>query len=128
MEAGNAIACGVRKALPESEVIVVPVADGGEGTTEALCGALSGEILRVKVRGPLGESVVTEYAIAEGGTAIIEMSQASGLPLISKEERNPLLTSTFGTGEMILDAIRRGCRKFLVGPRISFSGQGRTAS
>ena len=74
MEAGNAIACGVRKALPESEVIVVPVADGGEGTTEALCGALSGEILRVKVRGPLGESVVTEYAIAEGGTAIIEMS------------------------------------------------------
>ena len=126
MEAGNAIACGVRKALPESEAIVVPVADGGEGTTEALCGALSGEILRVKVRGPLGESVVTEYAIAEGGTAIIEMSQASGLPLISKEERNPLLTSTFGTGEMILDAIRRGCRKFLVGIGGSATNDGGT--
>jgi glycerate kinase len=92
----------------------VNVADGGEGTVEAVVEALGGEIVRCTVSDPLGRPIEARYGIA-GEKAIIEMAAASGLPLLSVEERNPWMTSTYGTGEMIMDAIQRGCRQFLVG-------------
>ena len=105
---------GIREVLPDCQVVAVNVADGGEGTVEAIVDALGGEIVKVKVGDPLGREIEACYGIA-GETAIIEMAAASGLPLLKPEERNPWLTSTYGTGEMIMDAIARGCRKFLVG-------------
>lgn len=105
---------GIRDILPDSQVVAVNVADGGEGTVEAIVDALGGEIVRVKVSDPLGRKIETYYGIA-GETAIIEMAAASGLPLLKVEERNPWQTSTYGTGEMIMDAIAHGCRQFLVG-------------
>ena len=105
---------GIREILPDCQVVAVNVADGGEGTVEAIVDALGGEIIKAKVSDPLGRKIEACYGIA-GETAIIEMAAASGLPLLKPEERNPWLTSTYGTGEMIMDAIARGCRKFLVG-------------
>lgn len=105
---------GIREILPGCEIVAVNVADGGEGTVEAIVDALCGEIVTVKVSDPLGREIDACYGIA-GQTAIIEMAAASGLPLLRPEERNPWLTSTYGTGEMIMDAIARGCRQFLVG-------------
>jgi glycerate kinase len=105
---------GVRDVLPDCQVLTVNVADGGEGTVEAIVDALGGEIVKVNVSDPLGREIETYYGIA-GDTAILEMAAASGLPLLKVEERNPWATSTLGTGEMIMDAIARGCRKFLVG-------------
>ena len=105
---------GVCDVLPDCQVLTVNVADGGEGTVEAIVDALGGEIVRVNVSDPLGRKIETYYGIA-GETAILEMAAASGLPLLKVEERNPWATSTLGTGEMIMDAIARGCRKFLVG-------------
>jgi glycerate kinase len=100
--------------LSDCQVVAVNVADGGEGTVEAIVDALGGEIVKAKVTDPLGREIEACYGIA-GETAIIEMAAASGLPLLQPQERNPWLTSTYGTGEMIMDAIARGCRKFLVG-------------
>lgn len=105
---------GVLQVYPGAEVVCVNVADGGEGTVEAIVDALNGEIVEVPVSNPLMQPIIAHYGIA-GNTAIIEMAAASGLPLLTPEQRNPWLTSTFGTGEMIMDAISRGCRHFLVG-------------
>jgi glycerate kinase len=105
---------GVYEIKPECEVIALSVADGGEGTVEAIVEALGGEIVEAQVSDPLGRTITARYGVA-GDTAVIEMAAASGLPLLSVEERNPWFTSTFGTGEMIMDAISRGCRQFLVG-------------
>lgn len=105
---------GVKEVFPACEVKKVNVADGGEGTVDAVVEALNGSKIKIVVKNPIGKSVEAEYGIA-GDTAIIEMAAASGLPLLSVEERNPWVTSTYGTGEMILDAIKRGCRNFLVG-------------
>ena len=102
---------GIREVLSDCQVVAVNVADGGEGTVEAIVEALGGEIIKAKVSDPLGREIEACYGIA-GETAIIEMAAASGLPLLKPEERNPWLTSTYGTGEMIMDAIARGCRKF----------------
>ena len=124
-DAGRAIADGLRKALKNPLIKIVPVADGGEGTTEALCSALSGKITHVNVSDPLGRPINAAYCIA-GGSAIMEMSQADGLPLLLPEERDPLLASTFGTGEMIIDAIRRGCREFMIGIGGSATNDGGT--
>lgn len=116
LEAGEACAAGIRSVLPSAEVRVVPVADGGEGTVEALTAALKGRFQECIVRGPLGEPVTAVYGIsADARTAVMEMSQASGLTLVPKKERNPLRTSTYGTGEMIVDAFRRGCRHIIMG-------------
>lgn len=116
LEAGEACAAGIRSVLPSAEVRVVPVADGGEGTVEALTAALKGRFQECVVRGPLGEPVTAVYGIsADGKTAVMEMSQASGLTLVPEKERNPLRTSTYGTGEMIVDAFRRGCRHIIMG-------------
>ena len=114
LDVATAASAGVIEVYPDSEIVSVNVADGGEGTVEAIVDALGGEIVEVQVSDPLGRKIETSYGIA-GETAILEMAAASGLPLLTVEERNPWATSTLGTGEMIMDAIARGCRKFLVG-------------
>ena len=113
-EVAMAATRGIKAVYPDCEVVSVNVADGGEGTVDAIVEALHGEIVATTVSNPLGRPIQAHYGIA-GATAIIEMAAASGLPLLRPEERNPWLTSTHGTGEMIMDAISRGCRQFLVG-------------
>ncbi|MGN0240096.1 MAG: glycerate kinase [Candidatus Weimeria sp.] len=116
LEAGNAVKSGILKADPEAEVIVRPLADGGEGTVEALTTGMGGTIMTVSVTGPLGEKVNAKYGIlSDGRIAVMEMSQAAGITLIRDEDRNPLKATTRGVGEMILDATGRGCRHFIIG-------------
>lgn len=114
IEVAQAATRGIKAVYPDCEVVAVNVADGGEGTVEAVVEALGGEIVHCRVSDPLGRPIEARYGIA-GEKAIIEMAAASGLPLLSVEERNPWMTSTYGTGEMIIDAIQRGCCQFLVG-------------
>ena len=114
LEVAQAATLGIHEVYSDCEVVAVNVADGGEGTVEAIVDALGGEIIMARVSDPLGREITARYGIA-GDTAIIEMAAASGLPLLKTEERNPWVTSTRGTGEMIMDAITRGCRRFLVG-------------
>lgn len=107
---------GIHEVFPECEVVKVNVADGGEGTMDALRSTLGGQWVTVAAADPLGRPRNVSYVVlSDGKTAVIEMSAASGLPLLEPQERNPMLTSTFGTGEMIVDALSRGCRRFLVG-------------
>ena len=116
IEAGKAIAEGIRKADAKADVVIRPLADGGEGTVEALVCGMNGTLQHVKVTGPLGESVVCEYGIiAETKTAVIEMSGAAGITLVPDAKKNPLYTTTYGVGEVIRDAIEKGCRRFIVG-------------
>lgn len=116
LEAGEAIKCGILKAKPEAEVYVCPLADGGEGTVESLTLGLGGKQITANVTGPLGEPVDCVYGILEESkTAIIEMSGAAGITLVPEAQRNPLYTTTYGVGEIIRDAIERGCRHFIVG-------------
>ena len=116
IEAGQAIAEGIRKADAKADVVIRPLADGGEGTVEALVCGMNGTLQHVKVTGPLGESVVCEYGIiAETKTAVIEMSGAAGITLVPDAKKNPLYTTTYGVGEVIRDAIEKGCRRFIVG-------------
>jgi len=107
---------GIRKVLPDCEIVGIPVADGGEGTTEALVDAMNGYRVSCEVHDPLMNPIMAAYGIlGDGVTAVIEMASASGLTLVPPEKRNPLLTTTYGTGEMIKDALSRGCRRFLIG-------------
>ena len=116
IEAGEAIKSGVLKAIPEADVVVRPLADGGEGTVEALALGMGGKLVTVKVTGPLGEKVDCLYGILEESkTAIMEMSGAAGITLVPEANRNPLHTTTYGVGEVIKDAISKGCRHFIVG-------------
>ena len=116
LEAGEAIKSGVLNAIPDAEVCVRPLADGGEGTVEALALGMGGELKTVEVTGPLGEKVNCLYGIMEESkTAILEMSGAAGITLVADEMRNPLHTTTYGVGEVIKDAIANGCRHFIVG-------------
>ena len=114
IEVAQAATRGIKSVYPDCEVIAVNVADGGEGTVEAVVEALGGEMVTTTVSDPLGRPIQARYGIA-GNKAIIEMAAASGLPLLCPEERNPWLTSTHGTGELIMDAMHRGCRQFLIG-------------
>ena len=117
MEAGYAIADGIRKVHGQNaEIVVRPLADGGEGTVEALVSGMNGVTQNVMVTGPLGTPVNCEYGIIESShTAVIEMSGAAGITLVPDEKRNPLYTTTYGVGEVIKDAIAKGCRRFIVG-------------
>lgn len=116
IEAGNIIADGIQRVYQNAEVSVHPLADGGEGTVEALVSGMNGSIQHLTVTGPLGNPVACEYGIIENtNTAIIEMAQAAGITLLSAQERNPLFTTTYGVGEIIKDAITRGCRRFIIG-------------
>ncbi|WP_294144945.1 glycerate kinase [uncultured Clostridium sp.] len=103
-----------RLCFPDCECISLPAADGGEGTLEAVLQAAGGILVRKEVRDPLGRNVSASYAVLDGGRAFIEMAEASGLPLLKPEERNPLLTGTYGTGQLILDTLERGCRQITV--------------
>ncbi len=113
LAAGRAIAEGAHRAAPAAEVEISPLADGGEGTVEAII-ATGGSTRTVTVKGPLGAPVSATYGI-KGDTAVIEMAAAAGITLVPAEKRNPLYTTTYGVGELILDAITQGCRKFIVG-------------
>lgn len=115
-EAGKAIEEAAKEMYENAEVTISPIADGGEGTVEAIISASNGEHVRTAVCNPLGEKIEATYGfIPHTKTAIIEMSAAAGITLIEESERNPMNTTTFGVGEMILDAISKGCRKFVIG-------------
>lgn len=116
LEAGRAIEAGIKHVYPGADVCVRPLADGGEGTVEALTIGMGGELETITVTGPHGRPVSCQYGIIkETNTAIMEMASAAGITLVTGEERNPLKTTTYGVGEMILDAIQKGCRRFIVG-------------
>ncbi len=115
IEAGKAASAGVRRAFPDAVCAVRPLADGGEGTVDALVEGLGGALNAVTVTGPAGKPTTATYGILPGGTAVMEMAQASGITLVSGVDKNPLFTTTYGVGEMILDAARRGARKFIIG-------------
>ena len=116
LQAGDAIRTGILRVYKDAVVQVRPLADGGEGTVEALTIGMGGELQTVSVTGPLGKKIEAQYGIlADGVTAIVEMSAAAGITLVPEGERNPLYTTTYGVGEMICDAIRKGCRHFIVG-------------
>ena len=115
LQAGDAIRTGILRVYKDAVVQVRPLADGGEGTVEALTIGMGGELQTVSVTGPLGKKIEAQYGIlADGVTAIVEMSAAAGITLVPEGERNPLCTTTYGVGEMICDAIRKGCRHFIV--------------
>ena len=115
-QAGHAIAQGVRVVYPQAEIAMVPVADGGEGTVQALVDATGGRIIQQYVTGPLGEPVLAFYGIlGDGRTAAIEMAASSGLPLVPVERRDPRITTTYGVGELMLAALEQGSRHFIIG-------------
>ena len=115
-EAGEAFRRGFIAECPDAEVEVLSIADGGEGMAEAISEGVGGEMVSVMVSDPLGRKIEARYALINGGaTAVIAMSSASGLTLLKPEERNPLIASTFGTGELIVDALERGCREIIMG-------------
>lgn len=111
-----AMEAGLRKAFPDASYIHVPMADGGEGTVQSLVDATGGRMVEKKVSGPLGETVAAKYGImGDGVTAAIEMASASGIHLVTKETKNPLVTSTYGTGELIKECLDQGIKKIIIG-------------
>lgn len=107
---------GIKRVLPRANCVKVPMADGGEGTVQSLVDATGGRFIRKKVTGPAGKPVSARYGLlADGETAVIEMAEASGLPLVSGRSKNPLKTTTYGTGELMLDAAKRGAKKIILG-------------
>ncbi len=115
-EAGNAVMKGVKAIFPDCETLLFPVADGGEGMLDILVSATKGKYRTLPAHGPLMEPMQGRYGISgDGQTALVEMAAVSGLPLIPEEKRNPMLTTTYGTGELIRDALEQGCRRFIVG-------------
>ena len=115
IEAGKAAADGIFRVYPQAEISVYPLADGGEGTTEALVSGLGGVFRTVDVSDPLGRIISARYGILPDSTAVIEMASAAGITLLTENERNPMNTTTYGVGQMISDAISQGCRKFIIG-------------
>ncbi len=112
----ESITLGINKVLPEAEIVELPLSDGGEGLVDALVKATGGETLYQQVTGPLGLPVDSFWGLlGDGKTAVIEMAAASGLNLVPKEERNPLKTTSFGTGELICSAVNQGCSKLIIG-------------
>lgn len=114
MQAGRAAKAGILKAVPEADVTICPLADGGEGTTDALVEGMGGEKIELEVTGPLREKVNCYYGFIEDkNTAVMEMASAAGLTLV--DEKNPMSATTFGVGEMIADAVKRGCENIIIG-------------
>ena len=113
-EANQAASEGILAKMPEAEVVQVPVSDGGEGFMEAFQAAMGGEIVKVNVKDPLMRTIVAQYLV-QGDTAVIEIAKASGLTLLSPEERNPMVATSYGTGQLVVDAIRRWCKHIIVG-------------
>ena len=114
VEANQAAAEGIRAVRPDAEVVQVPVSDGGEGFLEAFHAAIGGEMVTIGVRDPLMRRISARYLL-KGDTAVIEMAQACGLTLLSADERNPLLATSYGVGQLVADAVRRGARHIIVG-------------
>ena len=115
IQVGQQLQAGLRSVLPDASFRLLPVADGGEGTVEAVAAAAGGEFYTARVTGPLGHPVTAGYAILPDGTAVLEMAQASGLPLVPPVLRDPSKTTTRGTGELMAAALDRGCRRLLIG-------------
>ena len=123
IQAAQAIEKGIKRVEKEAEVVIKPLADGGEGTVDALVDGMGGNMEFIKVTGPAGKPVLAKYGIIrptnpdmeETNTAIMEMSQAAGITQVIDKERNPLYTTTYGVGQMIADAIYKGCRRFIMG-------------
>jgi len=116
IEVSDAIEQGIREIFPEAEIVKIPMADGGDGTVQCLVNTTGGKILREKVTGPLGDEVLAHYGIlGDKKTAVIEMAEASGLTLVPENKRNPLITTTYGTGQLIKAALDQGCRKMIIG-------------
>jgi len=115
IKVGEAVTEGVKKVFPEAEVKIIPIADGGEGTVEAVVTASGGRYLKKWVSSPLGEPIEAEMGLLPDGTAVIEMAAASGLPLVPLEKRNPRIASTRGTGELMKAALDEGAKRILIG-------------
>lgn len=115
LEAGNAVKEGIEKADKKALVIVKPLADGGEGTMSAITQGMGGELLSVRVSGPMGNTIDAAYGYLQDGTAIVEMAAAAGITLVEESTKNPLAATTFGVGQIIMDALEKGCRKFIIG-------------
>ena len=116
MEVAEAMEIGIKRVWPEAECVRIPMADGGEGTVQSLLDAVGGELLSCTVTGPAGQPVAASYGLlADGATAVIEMAAASGLALVDDSSRNPLLTTSYGTGELLRHALERGARKIILG-------------
>ena len=116
IEAGMAIRDGVLAAKSDAEVIVKPLADGGEGTTDALIEGMNGKRIDLTVTGPMGTPVNAYYGyLADSHTAVMEMASAAGITLVPAAEKNPLLATSFGVGEVMNDALQKGCRNFIIG-------------
>lgn len=118
LQVSDAIEAGIHLELPDVQVVKVPVADGGEGTMQTLVDTLHGEYVTCQVYDPLMRTITSSYGIIRQkgkDTAIIDMASASGITLISEKERDPFITTTYGTGQLIADAYSRGCRHFIVG-------------
>jgi glycerate kinase len=114
--AADAIEQGVRAVMPEAETVRLPLADGGEGTVEALVSATRGRLVQAKVLGPLREPVEAMFGVlGDDVTGVIEMAAAAGLDLIPPDKRNPLITTTFGVGQLIRAALEAGCRRLIIG-------------
>lgn len=116
LEVASEIEAGLKRVWPDAEYVKVPMADGGEGTVQSLVDATGGQIITCEVTGPLGDKVQASYGLLGDATiAVIEMAEASGLPLVPKDQRDPLRATTFGTGELIADAINRGVKEIIIG-------------
>lgn len=126
-EVCEAMEIGIKRAIPDAECIHVPMADGGEGTVQSLIDATCGTLVKKEVTGPLGTKVVAEYGIlGDGKTAVIEMAAASGIHFVTKETKNPLITTTYGTGELIKDCIEQGITDIILGIGGSATNDGGT--
>lgn len=126
-EVCEAMEIGIRRAIPDAECIYVPMADGGEGTVQSLVDATGGTIINKEVTGPLGTPVMAQYGIlGDGKTGVIEMSSASGIHFVTKETKNPFITTTFGTGELIKDCVERGITDIILGIGGSATNDGGT--
>ena len=116
LEAANAIAQGLQRVFPDADIDKIPMADGGEGTVQSLVDATGGHLRTQRVLAPLGNAVDAQFGIlADSETAVIEMASASGLTLVAPHERNPLRTTTYGTGQLIHAALEAGCRRLIIG-------------
>ena len=116
IEAGQAVQNAILQMHSERETILIPIADGGEGMLSVMLNATQGQIHTIEARNPCMKKIMASYGISnDGKTAFIEMAAISGLPLISKKEQNPMKTSTYGTGELIRDALEKGCTEFILG-------------
>lgn len=115
LQAGEAVSEGIKKVYPDAQIVISPIADGGEGTLDAVMSAVDGEIAFVEATSPTGERIKARYGILKDKTAIVEIAEAAGLTLVKADKRNPMYTTTRGVGEIIRDAVKKGCRNFVVG-------------